>query len=92
MFAIELGKREEAIYYFNEMFGEYLPDNLSDRQRVELDDYMSLFMTNKWYAFAGDLYERLYEAEPDNGEYRRRLIVAFSKTDRIDRARKLIAI
>jgi hypothetical protein len=49
-------------------------------------------MKNEWYAFVGELYERLYTAEPENAEYRRRLIVAFSKTDRIDRARKLIAI
>ena len=92
MISIELGKRERAVYYFKEIFEEHLPDNLTDRLSAELDDYMTLFMTNKWYAYASELYERLYAAEPDNTEYRRRLIVALSKTDRLDRARKLIAI
>ncbi|WP_340103561.1 tetratricopeptide repeat protein [Rhodohalobacter sp. 8-1] len=92
MISIELGKRERAIFYFKEMFEKHLPNELSDRQLNELDDYMTLFMTNKWYAFVAELYERLYDAEPKNAEYRRRLIVALSKTDRIERARKLIAI
>lgn len=92
MISIELGKREQAVYYFNEIFEEHLPDDLTDRLSAELDDYMTLFMTNKWYEYAGELYERLYAAEPKNTEYRRRLIVALSKTDRLERARKLIAI
>lgn len=92
MISIELGKRERAIFYFKEIFEEHLPSKLTDRQSAELDDYMTLFMTNKWYVFVAELYERLYTAEPENAEYRRRLIVALSKTDRIERARKLIAI
>lgn len=92
MISIELGKRERAVFYFSEIFENHLPNELSDRQTAELDDYMTLFMTNKWYAFVAELYERLYEEEPENAEYRRRLIVALSKTDRIERARKLIAI
>lgn len=92
MISIELGKRERAIFYFKEIFDEQLEGKLTDRQSAELDDYMTLFMTSKWYAYVAELYERLYTAEPENTEYRRRLIVALSKTDRIERARKLIAI
>lgn len=92
MISIELGKRERAVFYFKEIFEKHLPNDLTDRQAAELDDYMTLFMTNKWYAYVGELYERLYAADPQNAEYRRRLIVALSKTDRIERARKLIAI
>jgi tetratricopeptide (TPR) repeat protein len=92
MIAIELGKRERAIFYFKEIFEEHLPDQLNGKLSAELNDYMALFMKNEWYAFVGELYERLYTAEPENAEYRRRLIVAFSKTDRLARARKLIAI
>lgn len=92
MTSIELGKRERAIYYFNEIFEDKLPTGLNHKFSSEMNDYMTLFMNNKWYVFAGDLYERLYTAEPENAEYRRRLIVALSKTDRLDRARKLIAI
>jgi hypothetical protein len=92
MISIELGKRERAVFYFNETFEKYLPNDLTDKLSAELEDYMSLFMTNKWYAYVADLYERLYEADPENAEYRRRLIVALSKTDRIERARNLIAI
>lgn len=92
MISIELGKRERAVYYFKEIFEEHLPDKLTDSLLTDLDDYMTLFMTNKWYAYVGELYERLYEADPENAEYRRRLIVALSKTDRLERARQLIAI
>lgn len=92
MISIELGIRERAIFYFKEIFEEYLPGELTDRLSADLDDYMTLFMTNKWYVFVAELYERLYTADPKNAEYRRRLIVALSKTDRIERARKLIAI
>lgn len=92
MIAIELGKREKAICYFNDMFEENLPGNITSKEKAWLDDYMTLFMNNKWYTFVGEIYEQLYAAEPENPEYRRRLIVAFSKTDRIERARKLIAI
>lgn len=91
MVAIELGKRERSIYYFNKMFEQSLPDNLTSKEKLWLDDYMTLFMNNQWYTFAGEIYEELYKAEPENPEYRRRLIVALSKTDRIERARKLIA-
>lgn len=91
MIAIELGKRERAIFYFNEMYEDKLPGNLNESLSAKLDDYMTLFMNNKWYVFVADLYERLYTSEPENAEYRRRLIVALSKTDRLERARKLIA-
>lgn len=92
MISIELGKRERAIFYFQEIYEECLPDDLTDGQLAELDDYMTLFMTNSWYVYVADLYERLYTADPENAEYRRRLIVALSKADMLERARKLIAI
>jgi hypothetical protein len=91
MISIELGKRERAVYYFKEIFEKHLPDDLTKKLSAELDDYMTLFMTNKWYVYVAELYERLYAADPENAEYRRRLIVALSKTDRIERARNLIA-
>lgn len=94
MFAIELQKRERAVFYFNQMFEDKILKGreLSDRQESELNDYMTLFMQNQWYVFVADTYEQLYTANPANAEYRRRLIVALSKTNRIERARKLIAI
>jgi len=91
MLAIELGKRERAVHYFNETFRADLPADLSERQAEELNDYMTLFMNNGWYAFASEIYEELYAHNSNDAEYRRRLIVSFSKTDRLDRARKLIA-
>lgn len=91
MLSIELEKREKAIMYCGKIFESAFPDKMTGRQIVELNDYMTMFMQNGWYVYASEIYEELYKKFSDDDEYRRRLIVAFSKTNRIEKARKLIA-
>lgn len=91
MLSLELEKRERAIFYFEEIFKGAFPDKMTGKQVDELNDYMTMFMQNGWYVYASEIYEELYTRFSDDAEYRRRLIVALSKTDRIEKARKLIA-
>lgn len=91
MLSIELEKREQAIFYFKELFKDAFPDKMTGKQIAGLNDYMTMFMQNGWYVFAAEIYEELYTKFSDDPEYRRRLIVALSKTNRIEKARKLIA-
>lgn len=92
MLSIELENRERAAFYFNEIYKESFPFDLTEKQVTELNDYMTLFMNNGWFIFVAEIYEELYAKFSDNSEYRRRLIVALTKTNRMERARKLIAI
>ncbi len=88
--SIELLDYERSVYYFKEIFEEYLPDKLCEDKARDLNDFLSMFMVNGWYDYPSEVYDMLYEQESGNGEYRRRLIVTLSKTNRLDRARKLI--
>lgn len=89
--SIDLEDQEKSILYFKKIYGEILPDIMSDQKIDELNDYMTLFMNKGWYLFVSEIYEQLNASHPRNNEYRRRLIVALSKSDRIEKARKLIA-
>lgn len=90
LLSVELENRDKSVYFFEQMFRADIPDGLSMRGKSELNDYLELFMKRGWYDYAGSIYEKLYRAEPENAEYRRRLIVTFSKTNKIEKARKLI--
>ncbi|TVQ66304.1 MAG: hypothetical protein EA360_06690 [Balneolaceae bacterium] len=88
--SIELLDYEKAVFYFKQIFAASLPDKLSPEMNEKLNDYLSMFMVNGWYDYPSEVYDLLYEQESENGEYRRRLIVTLTKTDRLERARKLI--
>ena len=89
--SIELCDYEKSVYFFKEIFDEYIPDKLTEELKNKLNDYLSMFMVNGWYDYPFEVYDLLYEQESENGEYRRRLIVTLTKTNRIDKARRLIA-
>jgi len=48
-----------------------------------------MFMKNEWYEFVHDMYKELLIFNPNEDEYKRRLIVVSIKTNRIAEARKL---
>jgi len=89
--SIEQNNYEKSIYFFNEIFGRYIPDKLSKEMQGKLNDFLSMFMVNGWYDYTFEIYDLLYEEDSQNSEYRRRLIVTLTKTNRIDKAKKLIA-
>lgn len=88
--SIELLDYDKSVYFFKEIFEGYLPDKLNLEMAAKLHDYLSMFMVNGWYDYPSEVYDMLYEQESENGEYRRRLIVTLTKTNRLERARKLI--
>ena len=91
MLSIELSDHERSIYFFNRMFGEDQLQELDEGKADELNDFMTMFMQEGWYEYAASVYKKMYAFEPSNEEYKRRLIVALTKTNKMERARELIA-
>lgn len=89
--ASDRGDFTKSKFFFEKLFGDYLPDKLSRRATAELGDCMEQFMKNHWYDYALNVYEDLVEEHPSNGEYKRRYVVLLTKLNRMDRAKKLIA-
>jgi hypothetical protein len=89
--SIELSDYEKSIFFFKEMFDEYIPDKQTNKLQSKLNEYLSMFMVNGWYDYPFEVYNRLYEKDSGNSDYRRKLIVTLAKTNRIDLAKKLIA-
>lgn len=90
--SIDLKDYEKAVYFFKEMFeGKLLDHSLNDEEQDELNDFMSLFMKCGWYEYVSTVYKKLYALDPSNREYKRRLIVTLTKTNRIEKARELLS-
>ncbi len=86
----ELDEYEKAVYYFERLFGPYMPDKLSRQAMEQLNECTDFFMKRGWYDYVLKIYEQLVEEQPKNNDFRRRLVVALSKTNRMERARELI--
>lgn len=89
--SIEQNDYQKSIYFFKEIFDQYIPDKLTEELQSKLHDFLAMFMVNGWYDYAFEIYDLLYEEDSENSEYRRRLIVTLTKTNRIEKAKKLIA-
>jgi len=81
--SVELKERQKASHYFSRIH-----ESLS---KEELHDVMSGFMENGWYDLVSDVYTRLYEMEPENPEYGRRLIASLTKQGKLQEARELVS-
>ena len=89
LLCIELQDKERAIYFFKKLFEDRIPDSLNEMEKKEFNDYMTMFMKNEWYEFVHEMYKELLVFNPNEDEYKRRLIVVSIKTNRIAEARKL---
>ncbi|WP_421774950.1 tetratricopeptide repeat protein [Gracilimonas sp.] len=90
--SIELRDYKESVFFFDKMFEDKVGSgSMDDEVREELNDYMTMFMQNEWHEFVYELYWELYNSNPQIDEYRRRLIVASVKTNRVEQAQKLVA-
>ncbi|MAL16783.1 MAG: hypothetical protein CL670_08580 [Balneola sp.] len=90
--SVELSDYNKSVFFFDKMFDKALTKGSMDEQmREELNDYMAMFMQKEWYDFAYNLYRELYNEHPHDDEYRRRLIVASVKTNRVEQAQKLVS-
>lgn len=90
LMAVELSDYEKSIFFFEHLFDEVIPARMSKEQEQEAGEYLSMFMQHGWYEYVAGIYTQLYNHEPANAEYKRRLIVALSKTNRLDKARQLL--
>ena len=91
LLSIELSDYERSVFFFRHLFGSFLPDRLTEEKAGELDDFMTMFISKGWYEYVAEIYETLYRENPQNADYKRRLIVALSKTNKLGKARKLVA-
>lgn len=91
LLSVERANFEKSVYYFEKLFGSDLNQSLSEIRRVELNDALGLFKKRGWYNYVADVIEELVDIFPEDKDFRRQLIVALSKTDRLDRARTMIS-
>ncbi|MEX2478598.1 MAG: tetratricopeptide repeat protein [Gracilimonas sp.] len=91
LLCIELRDKERAIFFFKKAFEESWMTEFTPVHKKELNDYMSMFMTNEWFEFVHHVYSELLLMYPKEDEYKRRMIVVSVKTNRIEEARKLAA-
>ncbi|WP_138430765.1 tetratricopeptide repeat protein [Fodinibius saliphilus] len=89
--SVELDDYERSVYLFERMFGDKLPDKLDAQGREELEEIMTLFMSRKWHEYVSQVYTKLHNAYPEDSTYKRRLIVTLTKTNRLDKAKSMVA-
>lgn len=87
--SIELSDFDKSEFYFKKLFAGKFPENCTDAEIVELNDYMEMFMKQNWYESVYQVYSELHFKFPQNDEFRRRLIVTLVKTKRVEQARNL---
>lgn len=90
IYAIELKNYEKSVHYFNDIFGDYIPDNLNEEMSARLLESLSLFMDNGWYDFVSDIYEELVQHNPEDNELLNGWITTLIKNKEIDKAQELI--
>lgn len=92
LLSIELNDFERSVYLFERMYDDQLPPNkMEEEVRAEIDEIMTLFMKRDWYDYVSGIYKKLYNVYPDDQEYKRKLIVTLTKTNRLDQAKKMVA-
>ena len=91
LLSIELSDHERSVYFFKQLFSKEQLQELDETKEKALNDFMSMFMKEGWYEHVADVYRELYAQQPQSQEYKRRLIVALTKTNKMERARELIA-
>ncbi len=92
IYSIELKDKESSIRYFHDMFGEYLPDRLTDDMSARLLESLSLFMDNEWYDFVSEIYEQLVTQNPENNELLNGWITTLIRNEEVEKARSLISV
>lgn len=89
--SVELGDFERSVYLFERIFKDDLFDEMSQEAEDDLDHIMTLFMKNEWYDYVSQIYSRLHSLHPENRTYKRKLIVTLTKTNRLDKAKAMLA-
>ncbi len=92
LLSIELNNLERSVYLFERIFNDRLPPCQMDAEsREQIDQVMTMFMKKDWYDYVSTIYKKLHDAHPEDQEYKRKLIVTLTKTNRLDQAKKMVA-
>lgn len=91
IYAIELKNYDKSVQYFDDIFGDYIPDNLNENMSARLLESLSLFTDNGWYDFVSKIYEELVENNPEDNELINGWITTLLKNKEIEKAQQLIA-
>jgi hypothetical protein len=92
LLSIELNDFKRSVYLFERLYSDLLPPHQMDQEyREEIDEVMTMFMNQEWYEYVSGIYNKLHNAYPDDREYKRKFIVTLTKTNRLDKAKKMVA-
>jgi len=89
--SIELEDFDRSVYLFERIFKNDLFKEMSQELEDDLDQIMTMFMKKGWYDYVAQIYTRLLDLHPDNYIYKRKLIVIHTKTNRLDKAKAILA-
>ncbi len=90
LLALEENEYELSMDCFQELFGDPDSGTMDEYWESAVFDYLGHFMENGWYEFASGYYERMMQQKPENEVYKRRWVVALSKSKDIEKARSLL--
>ena len=88
--AIGLEKKREASRHFKFLYPNILELDLDIIETKQFHDYMEMFLENNWHSIVEKVYTRLYEANPTNRMYRRKLIATLVRADKLELAREIM--
>jgi len=92
LLSIELSNYKRSVYLFERLYGDSLPPNeMQEKHREKVDEVMTMFMKREWYEYVSGVYNELHKVYPDDREYKRKLIVTLTKTNRLDQAKQMVA-
>jgi tetratricopeptide (TPR) repeat protein len=92
IYSIELSDYDNSVQYFMDMFGDYIPDLLSAENYKLMQDALSLFIEKGWIELPCDIYEQLYEHNPDDEKILHHWVAALIKAKKVKKAQRLLAI
>jgi len=88
--SIELEDFERSVYLFERIFKDDLFGEINKETEEDFEQIMTMFMQREWYDYVSQVYNKLHNLYPENRTYKRKLIVALTKTNRLDKAKAML--
>ena len=90
LYAVELQDRAKAIQYFEALFGDPFPKDITPGQSARIREALALFSDKGWYDYASKIYQQLVSSQPEDENLRNGLIRVLVKNDEISKAQALL--
>lgn len=90
VYAVELHHREEAMRYFEAIFGSDITNEFDDDTSERISEALSLFADKGWYDLTSDIYGKLLSHRPDDENLRRSCIRSLIKNNELKKAQALL--